>query len=197
VWEYAGRHQAAHSSGENHIAYGVLLLIGRPVASGPTSDELPTDPMIQAVRELRYWLTTIGALAPMHAMRPHREMPGAVTLCPSPGVMRRWDEFAAPWQPEPDPTPTPAEDDDMRVVQFEWPGMGRTEAFAVAGLECRWLAPIDGAPYVGDVLRACGQTAPDVWSSAVARYLRLVGPVPTTGTLQLVAEQFAFHRPDA
>lgn len=110
IWEYAGQYQAAHSAGENDVAIGVLLLVGfKGIYPNHVEYwEVPTPPMIQAVRELRAWLVATHALAGSHEMRQHNQMPGAITPCPGPQVVAHWAELTAPIE----------EDDDMAAVFY-------------------------------------------------------------------------------
>ena len=119
VWEYAGDYRAAHSSGENDQAIGVLLLVG---FSGTYPNainywEQPTPEMIQAVQELHYNLVERGMLAGNHQMLQHNQMPGAATACPGDAVKAVWPSMTTPWTPTPGPEPTPPPtpgDDDMK-----------------------------------------------------------------------------------
>lgn len=110
IWEYAGTFRAAHSSGENDIAIGVLLLVGLSDSANLTGWEIPPEPMIEATRELRYWLMSRSYLSQNHQMRQHNQMPGAATACPGQAVIERWAQFTAP--------PKGQEDDDMSNVRF-------------------------------------------------------------------------------
>lgn len=101
IWTYAGDYRAAHSAGENEAAYGVLLLVG--------TDEPPTEPMVLAVRQLRWLLLSTGRLAPSHEVRKHLDMPGANTSCPGALVIARWDEITTPWEPTLHPEVVPPE----------------------------------------------------------------------------------------
>jgi hypothetical protein len=91
VVEYAGFYQAAHSEGENALAIGVLWLLG--------PGEQPTPKQVLAFRQLRWWLVQGEWLAPDHRPTPHKDMPGAATVCPGP-VMSVWAEATTPWTPE-------------------------------------------------------------------------------------------------
>lgn len=93
VWQYAGEYQAAHAMGFNSMAIGCLLLLG---FNNDGSLELPTSEMIQAVRELRKWLTDTHALSDQHRMLPHRQMPGVQTSCPGQAVIDHWPLFIEP-----------------------------------------------------------------------------------------------------
>jgi hypothetical protein len=110
VWEYAGDYQAAHSSGENDKAIGVLLLVGFKGTYPNDVDywEDPTPQMIAAVQELHQWLDDSDRLAIDHTMLPHQQMPDAATACPGVAVMARWEQLCA--YPTPPPLP-PSEDD--------------------------------------------------------------------------------------
>jgi hypothetical protein len=117
VGEYAGDYRAAHSSGENDQAIGVLLLVG---FAGEYPDDIdywehPPRAMIDACRELRAWLEARGMLAPDHDMLQHNQMPDAATACPGDAVKAAWTLLTAPWTgTEPDPPPT--EDDNMYLA---------------------------------------------------------------------------------
>lgn len=103
VWEYAGLYQAAHSGGENSLAYGCLFLNG-------THDE-PTAAQIEAFRWWRWVLVQFNHLAENHQMRPHRDMPAAQTSCPGGLILGKWNLLSQPWvdtpAPPPPPPPTP------------------------------------------------------------------------------------------
>ena len=90
--EYAGEYQAAHSSGENEEAYGVILLLG--------TGDFPTGAMIETVRFLRSRLVGQGRLSAGHQMLQHNQMPGAQTSCPGPNVIADWAEFTEPYTVE-------------------------------------------------------------------------------------------------
>lgn len=104
VWEYAGGYQAAHSEGENADAIGVLLLVGLSDSANLRGFEKPTNEMVMAFREFRRILLTSGAISLSHEVRKHKDMPGAVTICPGPEVIARWSELTTPYIP---PKPTP------------------------------------------------------------------------------------------
>lgn len=89
-WEYAGAYQAAHSAGENHTAIGVLLL-------GNFTVETLTPEMVKGFRWLRWVLTSFGHLAPTAWVIPHKDMPGASTVCPGPNVLSQWSSLLVPW----------------------------------------------------------------------------------------------------
>jgi hypothetical protein len=82
--------------------------------------------MINAVRELRYWLVERGMLAGSHTMLPHQGMPGAATACPGSAVLAAWPLLTAPWTP---PTP-PSEDDDMTAATL-WRPQGYLNVFLI------------------------------------------------------------------
>lgn len=107
VWTYSGEYQAAHSAGENSLAYGVILLLG--------VNQAPSTAMVDAFRRLRYELVRDGALAAGHLVLPHRAMPGAATTCPGDAVMARWPDFVAPWMP-PIPIPNQPEEEEVAAV---------------------------------------------------------------------------------
>jgi hypothetical protein len=115
IWEYAGDYRAAHSSGENEEAIGVLLLVG---FSGTYPNDInyweqPTSLMIDAVRELRAWLVDTERLASNHDMVQHNQMPDAATACPGDGVKAVWNMLTTPWT---SPTPPPSSEDDMYLA---------------------------------------------------------------------------------
>jgi hypothetical protein len=106
VWEYAGLHQAAHSSGENDIAIGVLFAIG--VLNHPSySDYNPALPvvweqitpqMIEAYRWLRdVHLNGLNAVLPSVKEIEHRNMPGAATACPGVSTIAADAQLDAPY----------------------------------------------------------------------------------------------------
>lgn len=103
VWEYAGSHQAAHSSGENDVAIGVLFAIG--VSNFPTAPiwEPLTDGMVDAYRWLRdVLLERSGFVLPTVAELEHRAMPGAATACPGDSVIARAADLSKPYTTPPE-----------------------------------------------------------------------------------------------
>lgn len=139
VWEYAGDYQAAHSSGENDIAVGVLFAIGvanHPSYSNydpnrPTVWEPLTDEMVDAYRWLRdVHLKGRGVVATNVAQIEHRFMPGAATACPGSSVMARAADLLAPYAPAP---PIPPKDDDMPNIL--WRPRGYKNVFITNGVE--------------------------------------------------------------
>jgi hypothetical protein len=93
----------------------------------------------------------------------------------------------------PPPTPIPAEDDDMRVIQFEWAG-ARSRPYAVGALEARAIpGVIDGVDCLPSALLAAGQSAPIVWASPAARALTLRGFPHAEGDLVLLPQHFGGH----
>ena len=74
IWEFAGLFRAAHCAFANDTAIGVQFHngVGEPLL----------DAQLDAYRFLRGHLVAIGALAPDHAVKKHREMPQAATDCP-------------------------------------------------------------------------------------------------------------------
>lgn len=123
AWEYAGQYRAAHSSGENDLAYGVLLLVGfsGSYQGAATAWEQPTSLMIDAVRQLRALLVDRHWLASTHQMRQHCQMPDAATACPGDAVKAVWSALTTPWtQPPPQPQP-PSGDDDMELYLWQDP----------------------------------------------------------------------------
>jgi hypothetical protein len=114
VFEYAGDYRAAHTAGWNESAVGVLLLVG---FTADKALEQPPVEMVVAFRDLRAWLVDTGRIAPDHALRQHREMPGAATLCPGAAVIAKWPALSAPVPPP--PTPPPLEDDNMYIATLD------------------------------------------------------------------------------
>lgn len=188
IVEYAGDFQAAHSSGENEAAIGVLLLLGFK-GKYPNVEywEQPTTEMKNAVRQLRAWLVGRKSLAVDHKMLPHQQMPGAATTCPGEPVMEQWADFIAPISFPPIPTPTPG-GDDMQVrllilsdsdAQF----LAQTTDDGQA-LYVTWAGP--GSPTVDAVVEAHHQAAiakhQQVWTQpgdiAGLRNCVRVGPLP-------------------
>ena len=126
IFEFAGKYQAAHSGGENSIAFGVLFLLG-------TYEPL-TDLMIDKWRWLRDVLIADGSLRKSVLQVPHGDMPGASTSCP--GLVReRWGELILPWTPTgvSDPIDIPEESDMSKPIAaikmagqpgayLQWPG---------------------------------------------------------------------------
>lgn len=108
VWEYAGEYRAAHSEGENHIAIGVLFANGvnnHPSyknynASLPTVWEPLYDYQIEAYQWLRDELLPEWGLVSGPLQSPHKNMPGAATICPGPSIFNRWSELSGP-SPQP------------------------------------------------------------------------------------------------
>lgn len=90
IVEYAGKFQAAHSGGENHIAFGVLFLLG--------VGEDPTPTMWNKYRWLRDALIFGGSLAPNPTQLMHFQAPGAATACPG-NIRNFWPEFIKPYVP--------------------------------------------------------------------------------------------------
>ena len=132
IIEYAGKFQAAHSGGENSIAFGVLFLLG--------VGETLTDRMIDKWRWLRDVLIFDGSLRPDVDQRPHKLMPGARTACAGPSVDARWPEFLLTWQaPVPTQTLKPAEEDDMNP--YMWAPAGYTSVFLITGSMVLHLTP--------------------------------------------------------
>jgi hypothetical protein len=146
VFEYAGTYRAAHYHQGNELAIGVLLLVGLAHVSPPSGFEEPTEPMIAAVRDLRAWLLSTGALAPDHAMLQHRQMPGAATICPGQAVIDRWTAFTAPVPPPPDP-PAPPDQEDT-AVQRRVKHVHYANIWLVGDAPALALAPELNAEYV-------------------------------------------------
>jgi len=95
VWEYAGEYLAAHSAGENPIAYGVQFVNG--------NDDLCTDIQVLAYQWLRdVHLKLRGKVSSNAVSIPHREMPGAATLCPGDrAIMPRMNDLRKPYLSNP------------------------------------------------------------------------------------------------
>lgn len=139
IGEYAGDYRAAHSSGENDTAIGVLLLVG---FAGEYPDDIdyweqPPTAMIDAARELRAWLEWRGMLAADHDMLQHNQMPGAATACPGDAVKAAWPLLTAPY--------TPPSEDDMTPEQAQQ--LTDTLAAANATNMNIWGGPADNPPY--------------------------------------------------
>lgn len=129
IYEFAGKYQAAHSAGENHLAFGVLFLLG--------VGEDPTPRMIDKWKWLRDVLIFDGSLAANVMQRMHREMPGAATACPG-GIIRYWDQFLAPWTPPQTSTPIPQEEEEIMIAYIAKPPA------SIAG-NPPWLLCVNGA----------------------------------------------------
>lgn len=130
IYEFAGKQRAAHSGGENDIAFGVLFVLG--------VGEVPTVTMIEKWRWLRDVLIADGALRPDVDQRKHYDMPGAATACPGKHITAAWPEMLKPYQA----TPELIEGEDMypKVIRLE----GQAGAYAQwAGFKA-WL-PTAGA----------------------------------------------------
>lgn len=108
MWCYAGEYQAAHSAGENSKSVGVLWLLG--------VNDNPTDAMIETFRWFRWVMVQFGLVAVNHEVRPHKNMPGAATICPGDRVMARWNDLMVPWNPNPVPPSPPPDPGD----QYKW-----------------------------------------------------------------------------
>jgi hypothetical protein len=140
VWEYAGLHQAAHSSGENDIAIGVLFAIG--VLNHPSyADHNPalpvvweriTDEMIEAYRWLRdVHLNGLNAVLPSVKEIEHRNMPGAATACPGEPTIAADLRLDAPYtEDDMEPLPVPDRIYDSRQSGGEF-GAGETRTIPV------------------------------------------------------------------
>lgn len=111
IYEFAGEFQAAHSAGENTIAFGVLLLLG--------VGEEPTPLMIKKWQWLRETLQFAGKLALNCQQLMHFQMPGAATACPGNQVRQLWPEFLKPYYTEP---VGPIEEEDEMVDGIYYPG---------------------------------------------------------------------------
>ena len=130
VWEYAGDYQAAHSSGENGVAVGVLFSIGvanhpsygNYQPTKPTVWEPITAPMIDAYRWLRdVHLPGIINVNTVDQVE-HRHMPGAATACPGDAVIAADHLLDAPYLEEP----------DMAVSYFKLAGQNPLTVWATA-----------------------------------------------------------------
>jgi hypothetical protein len=89
VATYAGDYQAAHSSGENAQAIGVLFLNG--------VGQVVTDTQVLAFRWLMDDLITRERIGSFTTTLPHQDMPGAATACPGDEVLARWYELLVPY----------------------------------------------------------------------------------------------------
>lgn len=109
VHEYAGDYVAYHSSGNNHVAVGVLFL-------NAIQDPL-TDRQIDKFRWLKARLIDQGVLVADANVVPHRHMPGANTDCPGQLIMNQLEQLREPWK-EPD---MPLTDTDLdRIAERVW-----------------------------------------------------------------------------
>ena len=106
IIEFSGKYQAAHSTGENGEAVGVLFALG--------IGEKLTDTMIDKWRWLRDVLIADGTLRPDVDQRPHKKMPGAQTACAGKSIDDQWAALVVPWgAPAAVPTAQRTGDDDM------------------------------------------------------------------------------------
>lgn len=140
VVEYAGFYQAAHSGGENHTAYGVLLLLN-------ATHEKPTDAQILAFRQLVWWLRELGYTSYQTFVLPHQQMPGARTACPGVYVMARWQEFITPWMP-----PPPVEPKEIDMIVLDYNNKNGWTALVYTGTHLGWIA----SGHADNVLRRAG-----------------------------------------
>jgi hypothetical protein len=90
IYEFAGKFQAAHSAGENSIAFGVLLL------NGVNDPVTPTQ--IRKFQWLRDVLIADGSLQAVVDQRRHKDMPGASTQCAGIHVDAVWSQMLQPYQ---------------------------------------------------------------------------------------------------
>lgn len=111
IIEYAGKFQAAHSAGENHISFGVLFLLG--------VGEDPTPIMIDKWRWLRDVLIFEGSLAANVQQIMHFQAPDAATACPG-NIRNFWPKFLTPWEPPTTPTIT-TEEETMEAIFYPAP----------------------------------------------------------------------------
>lgn len=108
IYEYAGRFQAAHSSGENQDSVGVLLLLG--------VGQKPTPLMISKFQWLRdEFLKHFKVLATNAVTEPHYRMPGAATQCWGTAIDQYSMALKAPYPKEEMRTVTPETLFDKRV----------------------------------------------------------------------------------
>lgn len=120
IYEFAGKFRAAHSGGENDLAFGILFLngVGEPL----------TDTQIRKAQWLRDVLIFDGALQPKPIQEPHQRMPGAATACPGPLIMSVLDQLAAPFVESEPPV-----EDDMSSDYFLWRHRDYKNVFLVGG----------------------------------------------------------------
>lgn len=103
IHEYASGYRAAHSAGENSIAYGYLLLNGiqEPI-------NLHQVLKLQWMNDL---LRVLGGRDNRTQDRGHRQMSGAATSCPGDDAMSKLEHFSKPFvitqPPKPPPKPEP------------------------------------------------------------------------------------------
>lgn len=140
VVEYAGFFQAAHSGGENHTAYGVLLLIN-------ATNEKPTEAQKLAFRQLVWWLKELGYTNYMTQILPHQQMPGAATACPGVNIMGSWREFLVPWTP-----PPPVIPEELDMIALDYNNSNGWTALIYTGTHLAWV--VDG--HADNVLRRNG-----------------------------------------
>ena len=132
IWEYAGDYLAAHSEGENTIAYGVQFVNGQ--------DDLATDAQVEAFRWLRdVHLKGRGRVSADCATTPHKLMPGAVTACPGDrAVMPRLADLRKPYETAP---PEPAEEGEVTSFRILVLEDADDAAVLLDGFTGRWLDP--------------------------------------------------------
>ena len=148
IFEYAGKFQAAHSGGENHDSFGVLLING--------IHDSVTDTQVGKLQWLRDVLVYTGLLRAQPEQRPHKFMPGAATACAGPYVDARWSEIVRPYQ-------APGRYDPAANQWAIWPRVAKpTIQFNHRGPE---------ALYLNDALRIkAGQmTCGDIYNQSTAQ----------------------------
>ncbi len=192
VWEYAGDYRAAHSTGNNDLAIGVLIWNG--VA------EPVTDAQVLAVRWLRWYLQERHRLAADARTLPHKELPNAATACPGTLVMARWGEFLVPYIP---PQPEPPVVDSGSVITI-WKGTDCAAEFIGEvdrngnALSVRWIQGDPRYIAVRDAhiaAGACVRVEPLTnhrWVNVV-----LLGPVPYGDYYAWTEADFFLVRPNA
>jgi len=126
IWEYAGLYQAAHSFGENDLAFGVIFLLGVDNYGKPNQVWQPiSEEMKYAFRWIRTKLLKDGYLAQSHFCLPHRMMPEANTICPGEPAFLAWNEMSQliPDEEPQIPQPIPIGDDVLRrISKPTWAG---------------------------------------------------------------------------
>lgn len=155
VWEYAGLYQAAHSYGENDLAFGCLLLLGVDNFGKPNQVWQPiSEEMVYAVRWINKMLREQGFLSLTHQLLPHASMPEAATPCPGVPAIERIPDMRVPLQdPPPIPTPEPTGEDVLRRIlkptfggSPELPHLGLFDSGCVRPLVSEDLIPLEKNP---------------------------------------------------